>query len=177
MCRNTQSGLRDLTPRLADVYVLLNTDRLNRWLTLGANIGVIVGLIVLILEVQHANELAELAAYRNRGAEIQEAWTALSLSPQLSEILVKVEQGGIDALNDVERTQLRAWEFGRMSRMQNQFYDYQHGYLDADVEEDSLMNAALALERWNELGIAVPDPDFLRAIQTKKQEMGRTNDR
>jgi hypothetical protein len=39
------------------------------------------------------------------------------------------------------------------------------------------MNAALALERWNELGIAVPDPDFLRAIQTKKQEMGRTNDR
>ena len=80
------------------------------------------------------------------------AWTALSLSPQLAEILLREKQGGIGAVNDVERTQLRAWEFGRMSRMQNQFYDYQRGYLDADVEEDSLMNAALLLERWNELG-------------------------
>ena len=158
-----------------DAY--LNTDRLNRWLSLGANVGVIAGLILLILEVRHANELAELAAYRNRGAEIQEAWTALSLSPQLAEIFVKVEQGGIGALNDVERTQLRAWEFGRMSRMQNQFYDYQHGYLDTDVEEDSLMNAALALERWNELGIVVPDPDFRHVIQTKKQEMEQTSNK
>ena len=153
----------------------MNTDQLNRWLTLGANVGVIAGLFVLILEIRHANELAELAAYRNRGTEIQQAWTALSVSPQLAEILVKVEKAGVGALNDVERTQLRAWEFGRMSRMQNQFYDYQHGYLDTDVEEDSLMNAALLLERWKELKIVVPDPDFLRAIQTKKQEMEQTN--
>ena len=64
-----------------------------------------------------------------------------------------------------------------MSRMQNQFYDYQRGYLDADVEEDSLMNAALLLERWNELGIVVPDPDFRRRIQTKKQEMEQTSNK
>ena len=64
-----------------------------------------------------------------------------------------------------------------MSRMQNQFYDYQRGRLDADVEEDSLMNAAVALERWNQLGIVVMDSDFLRAIQTKKQEMEQTTNR
>jgi len=64
-----------------------------------------------------------------------------------------------------------------MSRMENQFYDYQRGYLDTDVEEDSLMNAALSLERWNELGIVVPDPDFRRAIQARKEEMGQTSNK
>ena len=58
-----------------------------------------------------------------------------------------------------------------------QFYDCQRGYLDADVEEDSLMKAALLLERWNELGIVVPDPDFRREIQTKKQEREQTSNK
>ena len=29
-----------------------------------------------------------------------------------------------------------------MTRMQNQYYDFQRGYLDSDVWEDGLMNAA-----------------------------------
>ena len=95
----------------------------------------------------------------------------MALSPELSNVIAKVESIGLGDLNEIERVQLRAWEFGRMTRMQNQFYDYQRGYLDADVEEDSLMNAALLLERWEALGVVVTDPDFLEAIRNKKQEM------
>lgn len=36
----------------------MDTDRLNRWLTLIANIGVIVGIVFLALEIQQANRIA-----------------------------------------------------------------------------------------------------------------------
>lgn len=37
------------------------TDRLNRWLTLGANVGVLLGLIILIVEVRQNAELTRAA--------------------------------------------------------------------------------------------------------------------
>ena len=36
----------------------MNSDRLNRWLTLGANVGVLVGLIFVALEIRQANKIA-----------------------------------------------------------------------------------------------------------------------
>ena len=35
----------------------MDTDRLNRWLTLGANFGVLVGLVVLIVEIGQNTEM------------------------------------------------------------------------------------------------------------------------
>ncbi len=37
----------------------MNTDVINRWLTLGANIGVVVGIIFLAFELQQNNELLQ----------------------------------------------------------------------------------------------------------------------
>ena len=33
----------------------MDTDRLNRWLTLGANIGVLIGIVLLVIEVRQNN--------------------------------------------------------------------------------------------------------------------------
>ncbi|NIP23581.1 MAG: hypothetical protein GWN81_05995, partial [Phycisphaerae bacterium] len=35
----------------------MNSDQLNRWLTLGANIGVVVGIALLILEINQNTEM------------------------------------------------------------------------------------------------------------------------
>jgi hypothetical protein len=40
----------------------LDTDRLNRWLSLIANVGVIVGIIFLAVEIQQSNRIAIAAA-------------------------------------------------------------------------------------------------------------------
>jgi hypothetical protein len=37
----------------------MNTDRLNRWLALGANVGVLIGLILLVYEVRQNSELMQ----------------------------------------------------------------------------------------------------------------------
>lgn len=41
----------------------MNTDRLNRWLTFGANVGVLIGLVILILEIRQSSAIAEAQFY------------------------------------------------------------------------------------------------------------------
>jgi hypothetical protein len=41
----------------------MNTDRLNRWLTLAANLAVFAGLVVLILEIRQSSAIAEAQFY------------------------------------------------------------------------------------------------------------------
>lgn len=36
----------------------MDSDRLNRWLTLGANLGVLAGLALLVVEIRQSNQLA-----------------------------------------------------------------------------------------------------------------------
>ena len=147
----------------------MDTDRLNRWLTLGANIGVLGGLIFLVVEIRHTNDLARASAYRSRGAEIQEAYKAAALDPEFSQILLKVDQQGIDGLTDHERFRYTYWQVATRLRMQNQFNDYQMGFLDEDIYQSALRAAAARYDIWMELGIAVDDPEFKAAIESVKK--------
>ena len=57
----------------------MNFDRLNRWLTLGANVGVLLGLGALIVEINQSNALAtaELEQARSDGLrEWRQEWAA-----------------------------------------------------------------------------------------------------
>lgn len=40
----------------------MESDRFNRWLTLGANVGVIVGLVLVAYEINQSGTSLELAA-------------------------------------------------------------------------------------------------------------------
>lgn len=41
----------------------MDTDRLNRWLTLGANVGVLIGLAILIIELRQSSSIAAAQFY------------------------------------------------------------------------------------------------------------------
>ena len=73
----------------------MRMDRLNRWLTLAANIGVMIGLIFLVIEVRHSISLSESQAYRSRGTEIQEAYKDLAFSADLASIIAKTNDEGV----------------------------------------------------------------------------------
>jgi hypothetical protein len=146
----------------------MDSDRLNRGLSLIANVGVLLGLFLLVVEVRHAIGLAELDAYRNRGTEIQEAMQELALSSDLAEILASAEAAGVGALSPSERTRLHAWYLAMLFRMQNQFNDYQLGYLDEIPYRSMLRSAAAAMPISKQLGIDVTrdfDPAFVEAIE------------
>jgi hypothetical protein len=86
-------------------------DRLNRWLTLGANLGVIVGLLILIVEVrQNANlTRAQMESGRNdllaqielslASPEIGAAWVKSIRSPEtLTDVEVRTVESHLVAV-------------------------------------------------------------------------------
>lgn len=104
----------------------MNADNLNKWLSLAANLGVIVGIIFLAIEISQNNEALESqsrAAWIDRQVSLSEA---IAFNPELIEILLKdpTEYSPIE-INQIimlgYRT-LTIWEF--------QFDEIQLGRID-----------------------------------------------
>lgn len=55
----------------------MNSDKLNHWLTLGANIGVLAGIVFLALEIRQNSDLARLQFAEDRQALWQEGEIAV----------------------------------------------------------------------------------------------------
>ena len=108
----------------------MDSDKLNRWLSLIANIGVVVGIFFLIAEVNHASRLAEVEAYQTRIRDIQDLNIQLALSDSLADILSQANSEGVESLTRSEFRRARAWYAAMMRGMQGQYYQYQNGFLD-----------------------------------------------
>jgi len=143
----------------------MDSDKLNQWMSLGASIGVFIGLVFLVLELKQANDLAEASAYRSRGEEIQASLQSTALSSDFAEILVTVDTEGISALSAVESKRYQSWLQAGIFRMQNQFNDYRLGYLDDNSYRAMLAVAARRYDLWKEFDLPVDDPDFRKAIE------------
>ena len=132
----------------------MSLDNINKWLTLLANFGVVVGLVALILELNQSQRLAESTAYQTRISEIEQSERELALSGDLAEIIVKYDTQGLESLTSAELLRFRLWNQAILRRMQGQYYQWQQGFLDRSVVDstlDSIVNSRY--EVWKELGI------------------------
>ena len=85
----------------------MNTDKLNTWLSLGANVGVVIGLMLLIIEINQNTEMMQ--------AQINQSRTDTALSEQqagfnsdyIPGIRVKVARG--EQLSDEEMIRYENW--------------------------------------------------------------------
>ena len=148
----------------------MNLEKLNSWLILVANIGVVVGIFALIAELNHSSRIAEVSAFQNRMTEIQEAFVQLALSDDLAQIMEKYESEGVSSLTPTEFRRLNAWETGVINRMQGQYFQYQQGFLDR-LSIDSTLDyiAVEAWKRWTDLGLTgdIDIPEFQQEIETR----------
>lgn len=142
----------------------MNVDRLNGWLSLVANVGVIIGLGMLIFELKHASDLSEVEAYQTRVNEISETSKEFALSENLADIYQRLRVEGVAALTPVELRRVEAWETGKIIRMQAQFYQYQRGFLEQHAVRAMLLAAAANVDLWDEVGVVADDPEFRRAV-------------
>lgn len=67
----------------------MNLDRLNQWLSLVANVGVLVGLVFLIVELNQANRIAVYTAESTRSTQFLDLNTSRIENP---EIIAKLMQ-------------------------------------------------------------------------------------
>ena len=143
----------------------MESDRLNRWLTLGANVGVLIGLAILIYEIRASQHLAETQALVRRGDQIQVAQVQMAMSESLAAIRVKARSEGVQSLTDVELYRLQMWEGAVRNRMNTQYIEYLRGYT-GEASADSIVEAAVGfLPYWEELGYELGDSEFAQAIK------------
>ena len=143
----------------------MDTDKLNSWLTLGANIGVVIGLAILIYEIRVAQHLAETQALVRRADQIQEAQVQIVMSDSLAAIRVKALADGVQTLTDVEKYRLQMWEAAVRNRMTSQYVEFVRGYTDEATGNNIVEAAAEFLPYWEELGFQLGVSEFERAIR------------
>ena len=143
----------------------MNSDKLNSWLALLANAGVVVGLLLLAYELREAQHFAETQAAVQRYDQMQLANAEMAMSESLGRIRVKAKSDGVHSLTPEESYRLQRWEQSVTLRMRSQYIQYTRGYLDEEVADGIVRAAAASLPFWEELGIVyLLDGEFKQAV-------------
>jgi len=86
----------------------MNTERLNSWLTLLANVGVLIGLFVVILELRQSTDVAQAQMADAAVAGHNELNLAIATDPQVARIFI-VGLYEPDKLTDTEAVQFASY--------------------------------------------------------------------
>jgi len=110
----------------------MNTDKLNKWLSLGANFGVLAGIVFLAVELQQNNEILEAQARRDQFDARSAAGAMVVTNSDLAEITYK-------ARNGEELTPLEEWRFARWAYQIFRAWEWQYDeYLQGTLSQDDL---------------------------------------
>ena len=123
----------------------MNSDRLNRWLTLGANLGVLVGILLLIVELQQNREMMRA---QTRNEISQGALSLLSLTAtdhQLAELVIRSNSG--EELSPPERFMYISRSESVFRHFENAHYQYRHGMFDEVEYQQQLSTQESVLSR------------------------------
>ncbi|VUX56330.1 protein of unknown function [uncultured Woeseiaceae bacterium] len=144
----------------------MKSKKINNWLTLIANFGVVIGLALLIYELRQSQNLAEMDAAVRRLDQMQIAQLEFATSEFLVPARIKALSEGVDSLSAVELQRLRSWENTVRLRMLSQYIQYLRGYLDQETADRMINTAVAMLPFWEELGYELDDrTEFERAIR------------
>ena len=113
----------------------MRVDNLNRWLTFGANVGVVIGLALLVIELNQNSELVRAQIHQARSDNYVSDVMALADSEFLLPAYEKLADAGgitdpnsLDALDPTERARVRRYVQARHADYDNLYYQYQLGY-------------------------------------------------
>ena len=127
----------------------MTSDRLNKWLTLGANVGVLIGIVLLIFEL---NQNREMIRAQTRNDIAQNALSILSLTAtneKLSEIVMRANSG--DELTPSEYLMYVTRSESIFRHFENTHYQYRQGMFDDDEYQKHLATVTSVISRNNGL--------------------------
>jgi len=115
----------------------MNTDKINKWLTLVANVGVVIGLALLIFEIRQNSELVRAQVHQARSDAYVTTRQDLADSEFLLPAFEKfVAAGGftdvsaLDALDPLDAARVYRYMQSRAGDYDNLYYQFRQGYLD-----------------------------------------------
>lgn len=109
----------------------MNTEKVNHWLAILANAGVIVGLVLLIFEIRQNTEMLRAQINQSRTEAAQSEQQAFFNSAYIPAILAKRINN--EDLTDEELMRFTAYIRGFNRNMDNQLWQYDQGLLGENI--------------------------------------------
>jgi len=106
----------------------MESDRLNRWLTLAANFGVLVGIILLIAELNQNREIIRSQTRHQLTMGLIDMQISLRNDKELLEIASRDARG--DDLSDSELERVNLLHASWIRFWEDVHYQYRHGLYD-----------------------------------------------
>jgi len=106
----------------------LLTERVNNWLTLFANLGVLVGIVFLAVEVRQSNRIAVATTEISVREQFRSNNEAVLANDAIAELLVKAADVNAE-LSDVETEKLFAYLFASINTWKSIEIAYENGML------------------------------------------------
>ena len=110
----------------------MKLEKLNQWLSFAANVGVLLGIVFLVLEMQQNTAAVQSATVQAITDSSADALHAVALYPDLAQLRVKGEED-YGSLSDIERFQFGYYTRARWIRMQSVFMQNELGVLLENV--------------------------------------------
>ena len=164
----------------------MGTDRVNRWLTLVANISVVAGIIFLAVEIGQNTEsidesrrLASANAYQARAFHFSSMNLTVVSAPEMVEAIVAFRAAGgqenpkdaIATMSPQDQLRVRWFYLSRIAMYDNNYYQYRNGYLDDDRYQSidaPIIKDEAAL--WKALGYDLQTPAMQAEIDRLRGE-------
>ena len=142
----------------------MDTRRLMRWLTLGANLAVVAGIVLLIMELEQNRQQMRAQTRHELAMGIVDLLQTLAANEQLADVFARALAG--EPLTPTEQFQFRLRTNALFRYWEDVHYQYRLGLYD-DVEFErqrdawkaSMSNSRLAVEYWCEVR-SLYSPEF-----------------
>jgi hypothetical protein len=149
-------------------------ERLNNWLMLLANIGVLIGIGFLAIEIQQNTEalererrIAVAESFVQRNDAIADTLVGIALNESFGPILDRWRSNGSEGLSDEEMVRVRYYEWSIIFNLESQLMQYQQGLLDEEYYEHQFTRVVRRLGKgWEELGLVeIQKPSLRKEIR------------
>ena len=106
----------------------MESERLNRWLTLGANLGVLIGILLLVFELNQNRDLVRVQIRNELSQGVIDLLRSRAENEQLADILFRAENG--EELSPLESSRYTHFHRAFFRYVANVQYQYRQGLYD-----------------------------------------------
>ncbi len=162
----------------------MDTDKVNRWLTLTANLGILIGLVLLIVEIRQNTQLMRAQINMDRTASSIETLVNVANDGAIATIQAKLfaeidefpmALGWSNKLTPEEYQRYRYWVLARLSEFNNDWFQCTEGLVQAETCQRELRTRMLRyLHRFHEFGIGFSrqPQSFIKEMQELARQEG-----
>ena len=129
--------------------------------------AVVASLIAVVFELRQTQSALQAQAYQARAFQAYENHFSMAQLPEMSALLQRALADDFDVamLSDAERNQLRRLLYAVRTDTDNEFYQYQQGFLEPEFyERQTVSDIKVFAPLWRSLGIDEPTERFRREV-------------